>query len=154
MADWLELPLQWLAAVYQGTAILFISLFSSLFCLPVFRILLPLDLLRFWFTLGLLLRHEYALHTFINFSYYGAIPFFLILLSYPFLPRLKTTQQLVWGFLFLLLGTSKALYLCFLPVVGILTLASIKIKTWRANLIILIEGITGLLIQFWPSLPD
>lgn len=148
LVDRLGLNPVWNASVYQGISIFFISICSSTLCLPTFRVLIKSDTMRFLITLGLLIRFEYALHTFINFSYFGVIPFFLILVSYPYLDKFSWKKQFLLGSFFFMLGASKALFLCFLPTILVFFVLAIFLRHFRSNLGLILGAFAGLFIQY------
>jgi hypothetical protein len=142
----LHVPVGQVAGVYQSVAMVGLALLIASPTLPFFRCVLPSDAMRVLLSLGLLFHFDYQLHTFINFSYYGIIPCFLILVSLSSLPRMSTAQSLALGSVLALFALSKPFYVAMAP-----PLAVAVLWAWRRGdrnaLRVAAVGLAGTAIQ-------
>jgi hypothetical protein len=132
--------------ITQWSGIICISLFCSLFTLPVFRRLIASDIIRFFIAIGISMVSDYELNTFINFIYFGAI--YLLLIT--FVNKEKINKYMI-GLLALIAGLiicSKGYFIVFLPTYGLLMLYHGKNKEYKSFFFYLLTLIIGSL-QVW-----
>jgi hypothetical protein len=81
-----------------------------------------------------LLIAEYELTTFINFSYYGMIPLFLIGIL-PNFNRFKIWQATLLAFSLVIISVSKAFFIVYTPLFLIRTMYSLQKRQWKDALL-------------------
>ena len=116
--------------ITQWSAIFFISLFSSIIVLPVFRRLIPFDSVRFLLAIGISMISDYELNSFINFVYFGSI--FTFLMIFVNKEEMKTIYVLLLALLTGIIFCSKGVFVVFIPVYFLLFLFYLAKKEYRS----------------------
>ena len=94
IANWLNFPAASIPYFYNWAALFISALLVAIFCLKPFRILIQSDYSRFLFCVLILAFSEWAVRTFINFTYYGL--FFSAIIGSLIFASQKQQNLLPW----------------------------------------------------------
>ncbi len=133
-----RLPPVWAPFAYQYIALSIISACTAFFALPRFRVLMGSDVARVFVCGALVLASDYEVKTFISFSYYLAIVFYVTLAWCTVETKVSRRRAWVFGSLLAVAALSKPHFLSFAPILAILTgLSFYKRRLWASVLFVM-----------------